>query len=307
MRKRGLQVSFAWLFSIIVGAMILFLAIYMVAQFMDTGQKVSTAEVAKKIEILLSPLETGFESLTKTEISFNADTKINFGCKSSGTFGAQIINVDQMSFGKWSETDVMGNEIQNKYIFAEERITDREFLVLLKPFDFPFKVGDLFYIIPMNKKYCFLDAPENIENELSGFEQDTILFEECERHVDIVNVCFESARDCDIKVSYDRGYVDKGGVGMSFYEDALMYAAIFSDKSLYECNLKRLMKRAGTLNEIYLKKIGLTGCGENLKTDLNLFQSNLDAYDDSSDLGSLSELAEKINDLNEDNRVCSIW
>ena len=60
--RGALQISFAWLFALIVGAFILFLAIFMVMKFAGTGDKVIDAETATQIGIILNPLETGFEA-----------------------------------------------------------------------------------------------------------------------------------------------------------------------------------------------------------------------------------------------------
>ncbi|SRR3989339_386414 len=309
MKNKGLQVSFAWLFSIIVGAMILFLAIYMVTQFMGPSQQASNIEVAKKVENLLSPLETGFESAVKTKMEFNVETRIENGCDLKGDFGNQILTVSQKYFEEWSDSkDVNEIKIKNKYIFSERRIEGENFVIFLKPFEFPFKVADLTYVFPLDKWYCFKDAPEKVENEISSLGFENILFDEseCGRHSEIIDVCFEGV--CDITVDYDEEE-DKGVVNhdVNFYGTALMYAAIFSDKDTYECQLARLMKRAEILNKIYLDKIELTGCSENLKPELLSLSGSLRSFSGSENLNSLAGLVESIDEKNEDNRVCSIW
>jgi hypothetical protein len=67
-RKSGfIQIPFAWLFAIIIGAMIIFFAIYVSIKLIKTNENVATAEVGKEISVLLNPLETGFGE-TKTTI-----------------------------------------------------------------------------------------------------------------------------------------------------------------------------------------------------------------------------------------------
>ena len=58
MKKGFLQISFAWLFAIIVGIFILFLAIYGVTKLINVGQYQIDSETAKNLGILLNPLET---------------------------------------------------------------------------------------------------------------------------------------------------------------------------------------------------------------------------------------------------------
>ena len=57
--KKAFEMSFAWMFSIIVGAIILFLAIYMTMKFIAPQRNISQSELAKSFGALLDPLETG--------------------------------------------------------------------------------------------------------------------------------------------------------------------------------------------------------------------------------------------------------
>ena len=78
--KGYLQISFAWLFAIIVGAVILFLAIYASTRLMSTEQTTLDAKTGKEIGILLNPLETGFESIKATSLGFPVNTRIYNRC-----------------------------------------------------------------------------------------------------------------------------------------------------------------------------------------------------------------------------------
>jgi len=61
-KKGFLEISFGWLFAIIVGAVILFLAIFASVKLIRVGQYETSVGTQEEIEILLNPLETGFES-----------------------------------------------------------------------------------------------------------------------------------------------------------------------------------------------------------------------------------------------------
>ena len=87
-----------------------------------------------------------------------------------------------------------------------------------------------------------------------------------------------SGNKCDVVVNYDLRYVDKNNQKMYFYNDALMYSAIFSEKKIYECQLKRVMQRAEQLDLLYIDKAKLISreqCNTNLNQDL-LELSNLE-------------------------------
>ena len=167
MIKRGyLQISFAWLFAIIVGMIILFIAIYAVVKFMGIGQTANDAETAERIGSLLNPLETGFEDFKATTMILPQDTRIYTSCDEEGNFGQQKINVSQKSFGKWTQTgiDVI---FLNKYIFSEKEVEGKKFFLLSVPFRYPFKVSNMIILTPESKNYCFINAPENIEREIT--------------------------------------------------------------------------------------------------------------------------------------------
>jgi len=304
MKKRGyLQISFAWLFAIIVGAIILFLAIYAATKLIGTEQTTLDAKTGKEIGILLNPLETSFETAKVTYFTMPVETRIYNKCDNGyGDFGKQIIQISQKSFNKWTETDV-DVSFPNKYIFSEREIEGKKFYVFSKPFDFPFKVADLIYITSSKKEYCFINPLEDIEEEISVLDQENILLEDelKEEGKDCpdnsIKVCFGFG-DCDIHVYSDR--IEKDGEKLYFEGDALMYAAIFSDKNVYECQLKRLMQRTSHLALIYQDKaefIARTGCHSNL---------NLLSLSSSDDFDSMIFIVKDIKEENE-NANCKLW
>ena len=62
------------------------------------------------------------------------------------------------------------------------------------------------YMTDSSKEYCFKDAPEDIEEEISHINQENMKTEECSS--DSLKVCFEKEK-CDIIVDYDVKYVEK--------------------------------------------------------------------------------------------------
>ncbi|MFQ5531970.1 MAG: hypothetical protein ACE5ES_05110, partial [Candidatus Nanoarchaeia archaeon] len=244
-KKRGyLQISFAWLFAIIAGAVILFLAIYGVTKLISTEEDILNAKTGKEIGVLLNPLETGFETGKVTSLTMPVESRIYARCKIGGNFGKQTISVSQQSFNKWTETN-LEIDFENKYIFAEIPVEGKKFYLFSKPFKMPFKIADLIYMAPSSEKYCFLGLEdsgamelEDIKDELVSLNQGNILIENCSEQEEIIKVCFSSGKDCYINVNYGRGIFQKKGETMYFETDALMYGAIFIDSSEnYECNV----------------------------------------------------------------------
>ena len=305
-KKGFLQMSFAWLFAIIIGGFILFLAIYASTKIIKTEQIALDAETAKEIGVLLNPLETGFETGKKNSLILPAETRIHNRCNNNGVFGRQIIRISQKSFGEWTDTNVDVG-FSNKYIFSEDSVEGKKFFLFSKPFEFPFKITDLIYLTSSEKKYCFFNAPEDIEDEISDLNQENLLTENCPENS--VKVCFDS-EDCEINVNYGSRYVDKNNERMYFNEDALMYAAIFSDKEVYECQLKRVMQRAKELSLLYKDKaefISREQCNSNLNSDLlelgNLEGSLRGSENLNNYMINLAENMQKKNNLAE----CKLW
>jgi hypothetical protein len=308
-KKAALEISFGWLFALIAGAVILFLAIYFSVRLMGTEKEAVSAETGKQIGILLNPLETSFESAQTTSISIPAETRIHNSCDEVGSFGRQRIQLDQKNFGKWSETDVSVS-FNNKYIFSEEEIEGKKFYIFSKPFEFPFKVADLFYMTSANQEYCFISAPGDVKEELASLNQSNLLVEEC--NGDEIQVCFGAGR-CDINIDYNAEVVEKEGESLYFggTDDAraLMYAAIFSNKETYECQLQRLMMRIEEISLLYKDKetiIQTKGCEDNLGMDLAEFKNLASDLENSQDLEPL-EMKSVIIQRKNDVRSCPLW
>jgi len=308
MKKRGfLQISFAWLFALIVGGFILFLAIYASTTIVKTEQTSIDAATAKEIGVLLNPLETGFETGKTNSITLPSETRIFNRCNNNGFFGRQIIKISQENFNKWTNTNVNVG-FSNKYIFSENYVQGKKFFLFSKPFKFPFKITDVIYLTSPEKKYCFINPPRDIGDEISNLNQDNLLLENCPKNS--VRVCFTSGNDCNVTVNYGLRYVDKNNEKMYFYNNALMYSAIFSEKKIYECQLKRVMQRAEQLSLLYIDKakfISKKQCNTNLNQDL-LELSNLEkSFSDSENFNSyMIDLEKKIQTKNEI-AECKLW
>lgn len=314
MKKRGaLEISFGWLFAIIAGAFILFLAIYFVTKMFQTENEVTNAKTGKEIGTLLNPLEISFEAAKTVSITIPADTRIYNLCDNKGVFGKQFIQLSQKSFNKWTETDIK-TTFYNKYIFSEDQTEGKTFYFFSKPFDFPFKVADLLYMTSEKQRYCFVDPPSEVEEEISSLSQDNLLTQNC---IDTnIRVCFDDD-DCDINVDYRAGIVEKNGESMSFVtsgefddENSLMYAAIFSSPDIYECQVNRLLMRLKELSLLYKDKESIAegkGCSSSEVGTTLIELSNMAGQ--LSNSGGLESIKDIVNDVNNQNKIaeCMLW
>ena len=93
------------------------------------------------------------------------------------------------------------------------------------------------------------------------------------------------------------------------YVGSLMYGAIFSDKGVYECNVERLLYRAGKIAEEFAHKGDLMdsrGCDTNIKSDLIVWSGML--FNSTADnLMSMRMMSENIDRKNKGEKACGVW
>ncbi len=300
--KKALEMSFTFIFSIVAGAVILFLAIFLASKLISTIQVKNDQQTSAQLSILLDPLETSLESGISRDLLFSSEITIyNDKCSAYGNFGEQLIGVSSSSFGR--EASPSDRKPQyDKYIFSEEVEQGKEFYIFSKPFKMPFKISDL--IIVLSKDYCFVNAPEDIEDEMHGLGIYRLNFtdnrEACPKGSKMV--CFSGAFGCDINVHGDleSGFVSKQESNL-YYTGSLIYPAIFSSPEVYECNIKRLMLRISSLCSIYQDKIRIMqkrGIESVLDSHLMQLSSLAKNLKSSQGLGTIKEKADEIEKIN---------
>ena len=129
-------------------------------------------------------------------------------------------------------------------------------------------------------------------------------------------ICFGGGgSDCDVLVIgscvgecdsiFDVGVVSKTS-GDFPYVGNLMYAAIFSNKAVYDCNVERLLFRTGTIADIFAEKTDLMDardCGSNLKGDLIAWGGMLEGGGNLMSLKVFADALDKGNGRDQ----CKLW
>ena len=305
--KKGLEFSFAWIFAMIAGTGILFLAIFFAVKYTGTGSTYTDTLSAKRLSIIFEPFETGLASGKSGLVNLNEDTRIYNKCYSDNGFGKQKFSLATKQFKKWSKPSIEIS-ISDKYVFSNESEEGKEAYFFSKPFNMPWKVSSLVFLT--TEDYCFVDAPDFIKEEVSELGLKNIKVDNCSREI---KVCFN--RDsCPIKVSgncdrctneYEYGIVSKNGRNM-FYTGSLIYAAIFSSPDIYECNVKRLMKRALEQALVFREEAdylqGKCGVSGNFIQLANMAKN----INNSAELILIRDIAEELEVQNEASE-CSFW
>ena len=313
MNKRGFEFIFAWLFAIIVGAVIIFLAIYASTKLVKTQREVQDTELGKELGIILNPIETGLETAQASKISFSSETRIFNECKTISTFGSQRISTATKSgIGEEWQSPGEQSTFYNKYIFSESIAEGKDFVTFSKPFEMPFKVANLIYIWPLGDSYCLINPPGEIEDEVSDLSLDgfSIAAKASECPQDSKKICF-TGTGCDIDITLDAskkisGSAKKKNADRVYFESSsLLYGAIFADSRTYECQLERLMRRTSELSGLYYSKsafLAPKGCSSNLEADLITYANQTLSTNSSIDIRSIALISENIrrrnNELN---------
>ena len=280
--KKGFEFSFGWLFALIVGAVILFLAIYAATNLINQDRKVQDTFAGQQLGIILSPVETSLESAKTTLITFPVTTRVFNSCDSTGSFGSQKISVaTESGVGSQWTTPGVPSTFYNKYIFSASTVEGKGATVFVKPFNFPYKVADLIFLWSNQDNYCFINAPTDVQDEISGLSINSINFtsdiKQCIKNS--ITVCFSSSV-CNVDVNLNSQSVKKNGQTVFYSSEngnSLLYGAIFADPEVYNCQVKRLMERTASLAVLYRQKseaLSSKGCSSNLEGSLDIFAND---------------------------------
>jgi hypothetical protein len=321
--KKAIEMSFAWIFAILAGAFILFGAIYGTIKLINSGQSTSNVVCAKDLSILYEPMETGLASGKVAPVSLVTETRIYNRCYSDSAFGRQEFSCSQKS-GMLKEWPGQGNAISlnNKYVFSEKMEQGRNFKFFSKPFEMPFKVSEMIFILNADKTYCFDSAPDFIKQDISDLKIQGILkTDNCTGKE--ARVCFNSnGAGCNVSIfplcsgiecenEFDYGYTRKDGK-MVYYSGSLIYASILSDPDIYQCNFVRLMKRVQQIAYLYNDEqtfLATRGCGTAMSSSLSSLAQAASSADGASEasLVNLLDAAGNAESQNSAQGGCKIW
>jgi len=307
MNKKAIAMSFNWIFAIIAGGFILFIAIYGAGKFIRTSEQVTYTETAASLTALFDPLETGLASGKSHVVGFKKDSKIFFDCNErlNPPFGKQYISFSEKTFG--DEYGEKGGKVSlvNKYLFTDDVIGGKSIYVFSKPFFMPFKVTDMTMIISGSQKYCFYDAPDEVVEDLESLSLKTIIFVNSTSECEGIDICFKGD-NCDIVV--EETHVKKRRDRL-YYTGDMVYAAIFSSPLIYECNFKRLKNKFNEVAKIYIEKINIMerqGCLPTLGDKLRALVDR--DVQDSKDILEFNTAIDEIDSINRlSNAGCMLY
>ncbi len=312
--RKGIEMTFSWMFAIIAGAVILFIAIYAASRIIGTTRFETTTVTAKELSIIFEPLETGIASGKSIKATLSTNTRIYDDCSATtGNFGEQRISLSTLAGRQWSKPSAE-IPIDNKYIFSNDTVEGREVNIFGMAFNFPFKVTDT--LVMTTNTFCFINAPNFAKEDITNLNLNNIKFDIRNCTDKDIRVCFGSGGTrCAVNVygtcnfncesEYDEGYVAKGKQTVYFVGN-LIYPAIISSQDIYECNILRLMKKAQQLTLLYRDEATLvsTKCRTVPIGDLANFAQSLALVKSSRDLVQINTIAKG---LENQALECELW
>lgn len=317
--KKG-DFNFVLLFAIIAGTAFLILAIFFAVKFGSTIKSGSDVQLAKSIDSFAGQLQAGFASSLTGKISLPKKSQIYPACYNEDGFGYNMLAViSESDFLKQVPPTPIEIKITDKYIFSQPDF-GKEFYTFSKKFELGFPVGDLLFI--STSEYCLVNPPERIKKEVMALDLKTLRVSDSINNTcseDAPRICFGYNDDCNMTISgncfqsycqdeFETGTVAKDQDTLA-YVDSLIYGAIFSEKDLYDCNVKRLLFRTSKIAQVYSDKIDLMqtrGCNSLLKPDLLTLSSTAEDAD-SSDLQNLFAFGKNLAEEEELERSCGLW
>jgi hypothetical protein len=298
-RKSQLS-SFAWIFSIIVGAVFFFLAFFFITQYgKKTAEPQREAIVESGISVLVEPF-SAIGSLVEAQgsvLEFPPETYVEFGCNVDGDYSEiKARSTKERTFS-------LIKKAYDKYIFSSAIATKgkENYFAFSMPLKDPFYIATPVIIVTNN--YCFVSLPSyEMEEELKAISEKINLtkyrfnFTDCPPGY--LKVCGDtSTSGCDISISSLPACGGKCGyVGGKFWWGDLVYPAIFADSDVYNCNLERILERMKTLADIYLNKTAmLEGCNTgDISEKLKELKNAIGNFKGSKDGNNLVSLYNKI-------------
>lgn len=285
MKKAQMQ-QFAWIFSIVVGAIVLFLAFFFVTQYGKQVEKpTKQAVLSAGIDILLEPFSAigSLAEVRAEPIEIPKDMHIEFDCNDDNDYS------EIKARGKKHKTFELTRKSYDKYIFANtiETKSKSKFLAFSLPIKIPFYVATATVIV--NKDYCIKNLPQKYKESLNEIYEpikDSIKtkleFENCEPNQEIYGI-------------------NKGRVYGKYFINQLVVAAVFSENDLYNCNLNRILKRAIRIAKIYkskAEKMSAKGCNMDGSIEaLNTYIDKAEIFLNNKNQNTLNDFYQSVQDL----------
>src|SRR3989339_2030184 len=140
-------VEFGWIFSIIVGAIILFFAFYFVGTQLMQKENMNQIVSSQALDVLYTPFSYVGSVAEASASVAKIDKTSTLTVECSGITGSDPLGYNEVStysFYKGEKNIGISRRAYDKYVFAEDG-TEKYFFVMSKPLNMPWRIADLVY------------------------------------------------------------------------------------------------------------------------------------------------------------------
>lgn len=277
------QIEFNWIFTIIVGAIILLFFFGFTLKYRDLQEK-------KQEIILLNNFDNSLKLLEKSSFQTSTDldlyNEINVRCDNNRIY--------------------LNNEETNNIIFSEKNLNNKIF-ILYQPYKVPFFITNIYYIIGSKRYYIVVNNDQDLNSfvdslieELPDDFKNRVVKTNSYNPNDRKNRYISFIGDADVHIvsdqDYNYGSLIIANQEYNYYGREMLYGAIFSED--YGCLLDIVKARMDNAILMYENKINVIkkeGCSYNaILSELE----NLRQGFDKQKVDNIEELNKNLANLN---------
>lgn len=309
--KRGIEFSFSWLFSLLVGGVILFLALYASRSLIQTERQVQESELSVAFTNVFTPLRTGgAETLVPRAITFPQPVALTLRCTPKGT-AVRVTAKDNLA----GTSEPYESLVRDSFVSGNTTIQGKHIMSLVLPVRLPYLIGDL--IVLWSHPYCFVDPPEAVREKIGLADTNTIQLAPAVAYCSSksVKVCFAgsaSPKLCDIRVDQISETFTFTGRTPQPYTGNMLYAGLFGTPDQYDCLVRQIGEQTALLAERYRAKSALvgsgqsTGCSGGMEEILSTYALQARTLNNSAGLPGIARAAEQLA-LRHEVLLCPLW
>ena len=240
MNKKGVEITFNWIFVVIAGSVLLMFFVYFAWKQIYLFNKIGANEIVDRVNNEIDAFAIGV-SLNKV-IELPKDVIFSFRC-------------GEVLF-KGTRRDTL------HLIYANGEFKER-FNLWTNAWVFPFKIDNFYYASNLNRSFFiignedfFFNIPDKFPkfNSLENLKNGDIIVDFTNSNF---NTRFKENRVLVVDKSRDLITFYPENKKEVFFGEEMIYGAMFSDYEEYGCLKKKSLERLSIMAELYKKKAGL--------------------------------------------------
>lgn len=243
--KKAIMISFKFILSMVIGALILIFFIFFAFQHISLSEKTSAVEIVNYLDLKLDILSN----------SQSASTQFNLPDKKDINFFCNKIYIDYKQ-GTYSTTT-------DKIIASPVKLKQKDLQIWTKSWFFPFKITNFYYIA--NKNINFYIEDTNLLNKIPKIF-NTYQIQEINKDADKNIIVFSSqprnlqellknnAKVLHILNDNQITFYPEAKTTSYLGEEMLLLAIFSSNYNEYECLKQKATQRLDLISSIYRQK-----------------------------------------------------